>query len=63
MKQQQQPIRDRFERYLGETGARYTVIGKNLDIPFYILGKFRRGMDIWDNQVERLSDWLEKQNY
>ena len=59
----QKDIRDRFNKYLDETGARMNVIGKNLNIPDYILGKFRRGMNMWEDQCIRLSKWMEKQNY
>jgi len=59
----QNEIRDRFNKYLNDTGARLNVIGKNLNIPHYILGRFRRGADMWDDQLIRLGEYMAKQNY
>ena len=60
----QESVRNRLIRYIEEKGVKLIFISRKIDVPDYLMAKFKTAKrELWNESLERLDQFLTGENY
>lgn len=60
----QESVRNRLNKYIEEKGVKLIFISRKLNIPDYLMAKFKTAKrELWQESLIKLDEFLKNENY
>ena len=60
----QESVRNRLIKYIAEKGVKLVFISRKIDVPDYLMAKFKTAKrELWQESLDRLDEFLKAENY